>query len=94
MSLPSDAIKALTAAGPIAEALAALAPQIGDMTKHLPLIGTVADYIDGGDGIVPPDLPSQLRSDIEMRRLRVLASKDEPTKPVAPPEPPAGTVEP
>jgi hypothetical protein len=84
MSFPSDIVKSLTAAGPIAEALAALAPQIGDMTKHLPLIGTVADYIDGGDGIVPPDLPSQLRSDIEVRRMRVLAAKAEGAPPAEP----------
>jgi hypothetical protein len=93
MSQPSDIIKSLTAAGPIAEALVALAPQIGDMTKHLPLIGVIADYIDGGDGIVPPDLPSSLRSDIEMRRLRVLAAKAD-EKPAAAPEPPLGHVKP
>lgn len=75
MSSPSQALKALTETPAIAEALLALAPQLSDVTRHLPLIGVVADYIDGGDGIVPPDLPSALKSDIELRRLRVLAAK-------------------
>lgn len=40
-----------------------------------PLIGKVADYIGGHSEEMPPELPRELRSDVELRRLRVVAAR-------------------
>lgn len=89
MSLPSEALRAVLTSGPVLEALRALSPAIGNVAKDLPLVGMVADYIDGNDGVIPDAVPSHLRSDIELAKLRVLAAK---ANAPAPPEKPAGTI--
>lgn len=65
MFKPSDVVKSIREVGPVLDAIEALGP----------LIGKVADYVAGHDIELPPELPQELRSDIELRRLRVLASK-------------------
>lgn len=40
-----------------------------------PLIGKVADYIGGHADELPSELPEELKSDVELRRLRALAAK-------------------
>ena len=65
MFKPSDVVKAIKEVGPVLEAVEAFGP----------LIGKVADYIGGHTEEMPSELPQELRSDVELRRLRVLASK-------------------
>ena len=65
MFKPSDVVKGIKEVGPVLEAVEAFGP----------LIGKVADYIGGHTAELPEELPTELRSDVEVRRLRVLAAK-------------------
>ncbi len=69
MSLPSDALKALSSAG------AAIGPALKAIELMQSVIGPVADYIGGHDVELPASLPTELKSDIELARLEELASK-------------------